>query len=152
MKRVIMFLTTGILVAFAHSGTSQNLFPAGNFENGTTGWTIKWNSGTAGKFEVTTDAAEGKQAALIDVTKPNTDLTKVVLTGPAFSGIDDHSSFRISTTMKSDVAQNELRIQFVTKDAAGNNRFNNSPKDSKDEFFHLTTDYKEYKWIASTNR
>jgi hypothetical protein len=43
-------------------------------------------------------------------------------------------------------------MQFVTKDAAGTTRFNNSPKNEKDEFYKITTAYKTYKWIASTNK
>jgi hypothetical protein len=54
--------------------------------------------------------------------------------------------------MKSNVVPNEIKIQFVTKDEALTNRFNNSPKDANDEFFKLTTEYKNYRWIASTNK
>lgn len=152
MKKSLHLLVTVISMVFAMSANSQNLFPEGNLENGITTWKSAWNSGTAGTFTSSTTAAEGAKAALIDVTKNNADLTKVVITGPLFTGIDDHSSYRISTMMKANVIPNEIKIQFVTKDAAGTNRFNNSPKNATDEFFKLTTEYKNYKWIASTNR
>jgi len=155
MKKSLQLFLCVIAITFAMSAKSQNLFPEGNFENGISSWVIKWTagaSGTAGTFTSSDVAAEGTKSALIDVTKLNADIAKVLLTGPQFTGINDRSSYRISTMMKSNTTQNEMKIAFVTKDAVGTLRFNNSPKNATDEFFKLTTTYKNYKWIMSTNR
>lgn len=149
MKHFLLFIMLGMFLATAQKLNAQNIFPEGDFENGIENWDPKFRGDAKGTFTVSDVAANGSKAALIDVTSADPTLNKVKIISPKITeGLKDNASYRFSFSAKSDVEQNEFRIQFVTYDAAGTERYMSSPKDENDEYYKLTTEYKTYKYIG----
>jgi len=143
-----------ILVAVAFVGNTftanaQNLFPEGDFESGIGNWDPKFRGDAAGEFTTTDVAFSGSAAGLINVTAADPTLNKVKIISPTITeGVKDNASYRFSFVAKSDVADNEFRIQFVTYTDGGDTRYMSSPSDDNGDYYHLTTEYKTYKYIG----
>lgn len=148
MKHFLLITVIGLVLFTAQSIQSQNIFPGGDFENGIDDWTPKFNGDAEGTFTLSDSAATGSNAALIDVTVTDA-LNKVKIVSPTITdGVSDKASYRFSFFAKSDSDTNQFRIQMVTYNTDGDKRYMSSPKDENDEYYHLTTEYKLYKYIA----
>ncbi len=148
MKQILLFTIMGLFILTSQFSQSQNIFPEGDFENGIEDWNPKFNGDAEGTFTLSDDKVSGSNAALIDVTASDA-LNKVKIVSPTINdGVSDKASYRFSFFAKSDTETNQFRIQMITYNADGDKRYMSSPKDENDEYYHLTTEYKLYKYLA----
>ena len=150
MKQFLLITIIGFVLFTTQSVQSQNIFPEGDFENGIDDWDPKFRGDAEGTFTLTdsASAANGSHAALIDVTATDA-LSKVKMVSPTITdGLNDLATYRYSFIAKSDVVNNQFRMKFETFDADGGNLIMSSPKDENEEYYHLTTEYKTYKFIG----
>ena len=154
MKHFLLFTLIAFFMGTVQRGFSQVTITNADFENGTNGWTAKFQNGSAGTFSATPDAHGGSQAVLIDVTTadPTSNITKVNVTSDKItSDVTDRASYKLSAYMKSDAAENGLKWKMVAYDSGDNKRHMNIGVNDDGTTHQLSTEYKKYQWILNTN-
>ena len=155
MKHLLLFTFLVFFGFLINQSVAQNLLPGGDMENGVGDWNGKFRKGAAGNISVTNDAANGNQAMLIDVTSGSTDASPDLSHGQAEStvytpdGFTDKTSYKLSAFMKSNVAENEIKWKILPVNSDGSPQHIAGLKNEDESFLHLTTEYKNYRWIVN---
>ncbi len=116
---------------------SESIMKNGNFEQGTKGWTAKGRQGANAKLMLINDAAEGKNAALVIVSKSEGKQSSAMLVSSNFT-IDATETFEISFVAKTDSEKKNIKLQVQFLDKDGDSYF-------RAQNFEIGSVYKTYK-------
>ena len=155
MKHFLLFTVFAVFSLISTQGIAQNLVPNGDMESGVDDWTTNFRKGSEGTIAVSSDAANGSQAMLIDVTTASTDANPDLSHGQAESAVyspeewTDRATYKLSANLKSNTTENELKWKILPLDADGNKQHIAGLKNEDESFLHLTTEYKNYRWLVN---
>ncbi len=155
MKHFLLFTVLAVFSLISTHSFAQNLVPNGDMESGVDDWTAKFRKGAEGTIATTSDATNGSQAMLIDVTSGSTDASPDLSHGQAESVIyspeewTDRATYKLSANLKSNTTENELKWKILPLDADGNKQHIAGLKNDDESFLHLTTEYKNYRWLVN---